>query len=296
MLTQKQISQCQTGLMGLKNPVMPLVRLILMLYLTSPHETMASLLAELGEPIETNGIMYDNPRELLQGYLDILSIFERCKMPASPARILLDENLQYLDRFDALDCWVAQEIINRELERINSQLCGPCQCTLCCVGPDDELNQDFFEIPLMDQEISLFALTRIDSREIRNTISLAEPPFAPGGRPFYDEPSALYHWRNGWSLILPRNSHCPNLDPAGGGCKIYLRRPEVCRRPQIFSYVLEHYEEKDQEYDGKQLPAFVARKKILAIWDCPYVQQFQEEISRYAELCDLEPIFKKNKG
>ncbi len=296
MLSETQISQCAAGLKGLRNPVLPLVRLTMMLYLTSPHETMAPLLEELSEPVETGGVFYNDPAGLLQGYLDILTIFERCKVPAPPARILLDKDLRPLDPFDSLDCWIAQETINRELETINSLLCGPCQCTLCCVGPDDTLNQDFFEIPLHDREIDFFDLPRIDSPESRNTNALSEPPLCPAGpRPFYENPAALYHWRKGWSLVLPRNSRCPNLDPGSGGCKIYPQRPDVCRRPQIFSYVLERYEEMDREYDGGRLPAFVGRKKLLAIWDCPYVRQFQDDIGRYAQLCGLEPVFKKNK-
>lgn len=296
MLTGTQISQCAVGVASLQNPVMPLVRLAQMLYLTSTHATFAPLLDELNEPVETNGVFYDDPAGLLREYLDILSIFERCKIPAAPSRIFLNEDMQPLDPYAALDSWVAQEIINRELETINSRLCAPCQCTLCCVGPDQSLNQDFFEIPLLDREIPFFDLSRIDSPESRQATSLAEPPLClDGDRPFYEKSAALYHWQTGWSMVLPRDSYCPNLDPAGRGCKIYPQRPEVCRRPQIFSYVLERHEEMDQLYEGENLPAFVARKKLLAIWDCPYVRQFQDDIGRYAQLCEIEPVFKKNK-
>jgi hypothetical protein len=52
----------------------------------------------------------------------------------------------------------------------------------------------------------------------------------------------------------------------------------------------------DQVVGEQTLPAFIVRKKLLAVWDCPYVKQFQDEISRYAEICELEPLFKENKG
>jgi Fe-S-cluster containining protein len=116
------------------------------------------------------------------------------------------------------------------------------------------------------------------------------------GAPFYANQAALYRWRKGWSMILPRHSRCPGLDTASGCCRIYPDRPDVCRRPQIFPYMLDREPRLDTEYDGRMLPAFVIRAKMLAIWDCPYVQQFQEEIGRYAQLCGLEPIFKQNKA
>ncbi|MEA3546122.1 MAG: YkgJ family cysteine cluster protein [Thermodesulfobacteriota bacterium] len=295
MLNKKQIDECSQGLDQLQKPILPLVRLVQMLYLTGPFDTFAPLLDEFSEPVETGGVSYKKPGTLLRPYLDLLEIFERIKMPRSPARILLNEQLEPMDPLDALDSWVAQEVINRELESINSQLCRPCNCTLCCVGPDDTLNQDFFEIPLQPEEASLFELNRIDSPETRLTTSHSEPPLLRNNRPFYQTQSALYHWRSGWSLILPRASCCPNLDPVSGGCLIYPQRPDVCRRPQIFSYVLERQPDLDRDIEGKSLPAFVARKKLLAVWDCPYVQEFQEEIGRYAEQCELEPVFRKNK-
>ena len=295
MLTKKQIDECQGGLAQLKNPILPLVRLAQMLYLTGPFTTFAPMLDEFTEPVETGGVPYKKPATLLHPYLDLLEIFERIKTPRPPARILLNEQLEPMDPLDALDSWVAQEVVKRELETINSQLCRPCNCTLCCIGPDDTLNQDFFEIPLQPEETSLFDLPRIDSPETRQTTSHNEPPLLRDKKLFYKTPSALYHWRGGWSLILPRRSRCSNLDQSSGGCRIYEQRPDVCRRPQIFSYVLERQADLDQDIEGKRLPAFVARKKLLSVWDCPYVREFQEEIGRYAELCGLEPVFRKNK-
>ena len=229
MLTQKQIDECGQGLDQLKKPILPLVRLAQMLYLTGPFDTFAPLLDEFTEPVETGGISYKKPGIHLLPYLDLLEIFERIKTPRSPARILLNEQLEPMDPLDALDSWVAQEVVKRELETINSQLCRPCNCTLCCIGPDDTLNQDFFEIPLQPEEASLFKLNRIDSPETRLTTSHSEPPLLRNKRPFYQTQSALYHWLHGWSLILPRRNHCPNLDPTSGGCLIYPKRPDVCR-------------------------------------------------------------------
>jgi len=296
MLTKKQIQQCVPGVERLRHPILPLVRLVGMLYLTGPFETISSLLSELNEPVETAGLSYEEPGKILQNYHDDMLPFERLKHPQPGSRIILDEELNGVDSFTAVDSWVAQNVLTRELEEINSLLCGPCGCSLCCIGPRESLSQDFFEIPLQDKEIPFFSLHQEDSDQSRSSTSSDEKPLQIKDEPFYSHKESLIHWKSGWSLILPRDSHCPHLDMGKGGCRIYPDRPDVCRRPQIFPYMLERESGADQVIEGKKLPAFIIRKKLLAIWDCPYVKQFQDEIGRYAELCDLEPIFKKNKA
>ena len=296
MLTEKQIIQCEQGVERLRQPILPLVRLAGMLYLTGPFDTTSSLLPELHEPVETAGLTYDNPGETLQSYQEDMLPFERLKNPQPGSRIILDTDLNGVDSFAAVDSWVAQNVLERELETINSLLCGPCGCNLCCIGPSGVMSHDFFEIPLLDNEIQFFPLTKEDSGESRSSTANAEPPLQIEGTPFYSRQESLIHWKTGWSLILPKNSHCPHLDIKQGGCRIYPDRPSVCRKPQIFPYMLERESSYDQDIDGKSLPAFIIRNTLLAIWDCPYVKQFQEEIGRYAEMCELTPIFKENKG
>jgi Fe-S-cluster containining protein len=296
MLTNQQISLCHPGIDRLASPILPLARLAGMLYLTGPFATLEALLDELNEPVETAGISYEQPASLLRPYLDALRPFERLKNPQQPSRVIVDENMQPAEQFTALDSWITQNVLTRELEEINSLLCGPCGCTLCCTGPSAAQEQEFFEIPLAASETALFDLPRLDDEKTRAASPDDEPPLALHGAPFYANPAALYAWRKGWSMILPRRSRCPNLTADSGGCQIYPDRPDVCRRPQIFPYMLEREPALDMEYDGRILPAFVIRTKILAIWDCPYVKQFQDEIARYAQMCDMEPIFKQNKS
>ncbi|MEW6291450.1 MAG: YkgJ family cysteine cluster protein [Thermodesulfobacteriota bacterium] len=296
MLTTQQIALCRPGIDRLANPILPLARLAAMLYVTGPFPTLEDLLAELAEPVETGGIRYEEPQRLLRPFLDALRPFERLKMPWEPSRIIVDANMEPADQFTALDGWISQNVLTQELEEINSLLCGPCGCTLCCTGPVPEQKQEFFEIPLAPGETALFALPSFDDDTTRAASPDDEPPLVVDGAPFYANPAALYCWRKGWSMILPRHSRCPGLDPASGCCRIYPDRPDVCRRPQIFPYMLDREPRLDTEYDGRMLPAFVIRAKMLAIWDCPYVQQFQEKIGLYAQLCGLEPIFKQNKA
>ncbi len=77
---------------------------------------------------------------------------------------------------------------------------------------------------------------------------------------------------------------------------MYRDRPGVCRKPQIFSYVLEEIQAAVGDTGKAPIPAFTAQKKILAVWDCPYVQELRDEIGAYAQICDLEPVFKTNKS
>lgn len=285
-------AQFQAGLDRLAQPVLPLIRLVQLLFLTGPFTTVNEVVSELNEPIET-AVRYEDPAKAMAPYLDLMGEFERLKAP-SPARYtILDETGDPLPAMEAIDLWVAQQVVTRELEAINSLLCGPCHCALCCIGPSPELRQVFFEIPLDAAETSLFALPQIDSPTTRGLTSDSEPPLLVEGRTFHDQGPAIYRWRSGWSMVLPRNTTCPHLQTSQA-CAIYPSRPQVCRRPQIFAYVLDLAQECDVSRDSAT-PTFHPQGKILAIWDCPYVKRFQNEIAAYAELCELEPIFKENK-
>lgn len=294
MLDNSQKQQCRPGLEKLNKPVLPLVRLAGMLFITGPFSSMEELLAELPAEIDTSGINYQDPARLLEPHLDDLRIYQRLKTPEPPARIILSPRQEPLEAMTAIDAWVSQNILNRELEGINSLLCGPCACSLCCTGPEKTMAHDYFEIPLSAAETSLFPLASHDSAASQATTAGASPELIINDQPFWQQ-QYLINWQSGWSMILPRASTCPHLDPEQGGCRIYEKRPDVCRRPQIFAYMLEEQPEK-REIDGGRLPVFFRQNNILAIWDCPYIQAFQEEIGRYADLCEMEIIFKKNKA
>lgn len=286
----------------LAHPILPLVRIVHFLYLTGPFDKVAEVLEQLLEPIAINASVYQEPARLLAPYLPILTAFEAEKAGREKADVIvLDEQGQLLEGFTALGLWVAQRVMTAELAHLNSILCRPCACTLCCEGPvaaEDgrEAKQYFFEIPLTDVETELFELPVHNSVQSRSLAALDEPGLTVDGQPFYERPAALYNWRTGWSLILPRSSVCPHLERQQRSCTIYPHRPEVCRRPQIFSYVLERVAEHDEERGGHLIPAYCSRNKLLAVWDCPYVRRFKEEIVQYAALCELEPVFKENKG
>jgi Fe-S-cluster containining protein len=149
--------------------------------------------------------------------------------------------------------------------------------------------QTYFEIPLQSGEGDFFPLERIDTEASRTHRVDEEPPLQVGGRDFFDQSDPmLIHWQRGWSLILPQESRCPNLETSGR-CRIYPDRPEVCRRPQIFPYVVEPVER-----DGESVLRL--RQALLAVVDCPYVRLLQDEIAAYAAACELEMIFRHNKA
>jgi len=292
--TTMEPSQFQAGLDRLAQPILPLVRLVQLLFLTGPFTTVNELLEELNEPIETV-VRYEEPAKALAPYLDLLTEFHRYKDQTPTNYAVFNHGAAPLAPMEAIDLWVAQQVVTRELEIINSLLCAPCKCSLCCTGPTPESRQVFFEIPLDAHETALFPLAHIDSPESRGMTSDSEPPLAVNGLPFHDHPHALYRWQSGWSMILPRGSACPHLQKSLA-CAIYPQRPSVCRRPQIFAYILDRTPAYDEQRSSLTIPAFRQEGKILAVWDCPYVKRFQGEIATYAERCELEPIFKENKA
>lgn len=277
------------GVRLLSQPVLPLVSMLQFLYLTGPFATVAEVIAELPEPIETDRTVYANPRALLTSYLEILAGLEQVKPDAANLPTVVDEAGRPVDQLTAAAALLQQRVLTAELEEINSLLCGPCRCTLCCVGPAAEMAQEFFEIPLAAGELDLFQVPRHDSDASRSRRATDEEELTVDGMPFYRLAGPrLVHWRNGWSLILPRQSTCPGLEPASGHCRVYAARPEVCRRPQIFPYLVEPLADSPG--------TFRIRQSLLAITDCPYVRALRDEIAEYAAASGLNLVLSRNKA
>ncbi|MFC1523574.1 YkgJ family cysteine cluster protein [Thermodesulfobacteriota bacterium] len=283
------------GIIMLRHPVIPLVKILQLLYLTGPHLKISDLLDEFQEPFETGGATYDNPGRILKSYLPDLDILEFMKNNDPLPWTILNEEYEQVDRLESIGLMVTHRVLTRELETINSLLCGPCNCALCCIGPDEKMLQDFFEIPLMEQETAFFNLPKISTKDSTSQSPNSEPPLDIDGQPFYHSSPAVYKWESGWSLILPRQSSCPQLGH-NNACLIYPDRPMTCRRPQIFAYALEPHPDINNQVEGLIIPSYIARNKILAIWDCPYVREFKQKIAEYAEMSELEPVFKTNKS
>jgi len=274
------------GLKLLKHPALPLVSMVQFLFLTGDFATVAEVIEQMPEPIETGYAVYNQPRRLLREHLPHLAVLEAVKAGKPPGKRIVDEAGNQLDTMSAISAIISQQVMEQELESINSALCAPCNCTLCCVGPDRRMRQEFFEIPLRNGEQALFSLVRHDTTESRRVSAMDDEPLHLADTPFYvsDEP-ALFHWKNGWSMILPRETSCPAL-AENNRCQIYEKRPQVCRKPQIFSYVLEPSRDDD---------SFCLRSTLLAVTDCPYVQDLQEPLAAYAAACELALVLKRNK-
>jgi Fe-S-cluster containining protein len=292
----------------LKHPLLPLVNLVEFLYFTGPLKKIGEVLDSMAKSVELEGVTYEKPGQDLKQYLEILQEFEVVKGEKKLSvslPFIVDEKQVPVAKRQALGFLIRQEILSRELEIINSLLCGPFGCVLCCTGPNSEfdelsgfkgrMKQEFFEIPLEEREAELFSLQKIDTDESRALTAQADPALQYDSKPFYKHEMALYHWQNGWSLILPEGSTCPQLTRETKRCAIYEKRAEVCRKPQIFAYVLEKTADTAKRSDGVLIPVYMARNMVLAVWDCPYVRRYQDEIGGYAEISGLEPIFKKSK-
>ena len=298
----------ENGLSLLEKPVLPLVNMVQFLYLTGPFVTLDDVLSRLTKAVELEGVLYENPQRMLIPYAEFLREFEvikgKKKLSVS-LPFIVNEKQEPVAKRQALELWIRQQILSQELETINSLLCGPYGCVLCCTGPNSEfdeasgfkgrMKQKYFEIPLAEREVDLFGLHRVDTAESRTMTAQADPPLQMDQAPFYKHEMALYHWQNGWSLILPEGAVCPQLTQDTKKCRVYDQRPAVCRKPQIFAYVLEKTADTAKRSDGILIPVHMARNMVLAVWDCPYVRKLQDEIGVYAEMCGLEPIFKKSK-
>ncbi len=288
----------------LKAPAWPLCNMAVMLFLAGPYREFEALLSDMPEELEIASITYQNPAKILTNHLKFLKIFETFKLssiennicssrnrekkasigPYGPVNIISPEG-RCLEPFDAASCRAKHNIIDRELETINSLLCSPCRCTLCCTGPSTDAQQEFFEIPLLQDEIHLFDLSVINSSKSQESDPYSGDPLKINNKPFYHTRSAIYNWKSGWSMILTAGSSCPALSK-NGTCLVYERRPLVCRKPQIFSAVLEPKSGED----------YLLKNSLLAVWDCPYVRHLKNEITGYAAMCETDLILKSNKS
>ncbi len=275
----------------LKQPILPLVSMIEFFLMTGPFTTVTEVIGELPETIETDYTLYNNPINLCNKHIETLQQFEKLKDGSLSIPDMVNEQGESVDVMTAGSKWIMQQLLTTELEKINSTLCTPCNCTLCCTGPETPMAQDFFEIPLTARETHFFDISKQDNQQSRNCRSMDEEPLLGEGVPFYlSETPKIFNWQNGWSMILPKGSSCPNLAPDSGRCHIYLDRPTVCRRPQIFPYIIEPLENQDETK-----PLYRIRNSLLGITDCPYVSSLKDEIANYAGACELELVLMQNK-
>lgn len=270
----------------LARPLLPLVRIVQFIYLSGPFKAFSEVLDQLKEPIDHQGTVYDDPRGLLEPLLPVLRNFEALKRPAQLKElpVIVDRKKRPLNPIKAVEAWVRHQILLRELETINSLLCEPRACTLCCTGPAAGQRR-FQEIPLTDTELGLFPLERIDTPESQQTTGRAEPALERDGRPFYQDPAALYHWKNGWGLVLPHGESCPLLDQSKARCRAYSDRPQACRQAQLAATVVIPL--------AGQEKTFCHENALRAAWACPYVRELREEIDAFAISCELTPRFVK---
>lgn len=288
-------SRYEPGLQGLRHPVRPLVSIVAFILHTGAFTGVEEVLDQLPERIETESACYNGARRYLEPYLpELRQLACRCSEAEAAMPLVLDGDGTPLGTRAAGEALLGQRILEKELEGINSLLCGAHSCTLCCTGPDATMRQHYFTIPLQAGEEALFqefGLSEYRGGEEAGAEKGSLAAIADTLETAGVEEAVLIRHRLGRSLVLPRHSRCPALDGAGR-CRIYERRPQVCRRPQIFPYLLEEQECSPAEKG----PVFILRDTLLAVMDCPYVQRLQEEIARYAAASELELVFRRNKA
>ena len=93
---------------------------------------------------------------------------------------VVGENADRVDDMTAISCLCLLQVLTDELEEINSLLCAPCGCDLCCTGPTSSMEQEFFEIPITDSEVELFTVERHESKDSKRRTSQEDPALAVG--------------------------------------------------------------------------------------------------------------------
>ncbi len=281
-------AEWQTGLKHLKTPYWPLTKLCILLYLTSPYQTWEKLLQALPQEFSVDNTVYEAPASKLAHLRLNTQWLELLKNAGNSKELptILNESNEILDMFSTVLCLLKQQVLQTELETVNSLFCSSMKCSLCCEGPKFNAVQEFFEIPLLPKELLLFALNTIETPFQGGFDPYSADTFQIDGKPFYTLPPAIYHWRHGYSLILPKGATCPHLTQMR--CNIYEKRPDVCRRPQIFAYVMEQLPDKPH--------IAMERNTLLAVTDCPYVRLLENELERYTVLNEVTLMLKPNKA
>ncbi len=275
-----------------QKPIWPLVEFSGFLYMATPFEEPQQLFEEMPFPLELKGSLVYESLECIEPYKTelfdfLLAIKGQFK---SSLPYLFDISGQKLDYFSTIHFFFKQIVLEKELLHINSLLCAESYCTLCCEGPSKEAEKLFWEIPLSGKETDLFDCQVISTDKSRGKTS--EDELLIDGSPFYElEKPAIIFWSSGPALILPKGVRCPNLH-TNGLCKRYETRPYTCKKPQVFSYILDT---SPLSPAGKDKNSFTVRNSVLAVWDCPYVKRLKDDIATYVTLCDAEMVFMENK-
>ena len=277
----------------LQEPVWPLFQTVVLLALAGEYTPASGIISELPDPVELPAYNCANPAEKLRPYLDLLDRLARVLVTGRPDAgmepFTITGNGRNLGLTEAVTEHTRQKVLERELEAVNSLLCKPWSCHICCTGPQENARHRFFEIPLGPDEIDLFAVPAVDSADTRSSSPYDTDDLHINGRPFYEAGPAIFHWAGGWSLILPRGTECPNL-MAGQGCISYARRPETCKKPQIFAYVI------NMRNNETKTGTFDLAESLLAVTDCPYVNALREKILDYAQANGLRLVLRANKA
>jgi len=278
----RETREWRVGLALLNRPIWPLVNLIEMISLAGGFRKLNALLNELPDEIDMDCGVYSDPAGILAPYEDLI---DPLLNPDDTFHLKILNGTKELSPIDAQKAYFKQKILERELEAINSLLCSPLGCNLCCTGPGQKDSQLFFEIPLTTEEVSIFNVRSLrDSRSLSSN-PYEDPPLMVDGLPFYEKTPIIIYWSHGPGLILGKGVRCPRLSH-DNRCTIYEWRPNTCRRPQIFPYVI------DKKPDRS---IFALENKLLAIIECPYVQALKAEIHTYASCSGLDLIIAPNK-
>ena len=147
-MIEKKSPLFATGAAMLANPTLPLVRIVQMPYITGPFKRIARFSMNSTNRWRWRPAPTLIPKRCSCPILKTCNCSSSLNIPGRRSRWTASNRLNF---------WVAQRILARELENINSLLCGPCDCQLCCLGPSGEMGQVFLRAPCKSKKTTCSA-------------------------------------------------------------------------------------------------------------------------------------------
>ncbi len=137
----------EAGLRYLRHPVRPLLSIVEFILHTGGFAGVQEVLALLPENIETETAHYNNARQYLQPYIKELERFHSGNSDEDAARpVVFDADGDPMDHLAAQSALLTQKILEKELEQINSLLCGAHTCTPCTDNNSVKLSDRQFHL------------------------------------------------------------------------------------------------------------------------------------------------------
>ena len=144
---EKNKDRYTLGRRMLQTPVRPLLSILEFIYITGGFSSIKEVMDQLPDSIETATAVYDNPAKQIQPFLPELTLFQQARTER-PSVLIVDTNDQILDAQSTASFFLAQSVLEKELESINSLLCGCTNARSVAWAQAKICRMNFLKFPL----------------------------------------------------------------------------------------------------------------------------------------------------